>query len=223
MVARLVGIVVLVPLLAWGFFTLAGRWDWVAGWGCLAVLFAGSAASDVVVWRTNPELLLQRGTIAAGTKTWDIVCLTLFGISYLAILIVGALDGGRYGWSEMPVWLWPVGAGLFTASQAILTWCMVVNRNFEKTARIQTDRGHAVIQSGPYRFIRHPGYAATIVGYNFGTALMLVSWWAIVPAALSGIVLVIRTDLEDRMLRDELPGYRDYTERVRFRLVPGVW
>jgi protein-S-isoprenylcysteine O-methyltransferase Ste14 len=151
------------------------------------------------------------------------VCLSLFGLLFLAILAVGALDGGRYGWSTMPIWLWPLGAALYAASQAVATWCMVVNRFFEKTARIQTDQGHAVVQAGPYRHIRHPGYAATIVGFNFGTALMLGSWWALVPAVLASIVLVVRTALEDRMLLDELPGYRDYAGRVRFRLVPGLW
>jgi len=98
-----------------------------------------------------------------------------------------------------------------------------VNRNFEKTARIQSDRGHAVVQSGPYAYLRHPGYAATIVGFNFGTALMLLSWWACLPAVLAMIVLIVRTALEDRMLVEELAGYRDYAARVRYRLVPGVW
>jgi len=221
--ARLVAIGVLVPLFVWGFFALAGRWDWLAGWGCLIVLAAGAVVSDLVVWRTNPELLRQRGTIGKGTKTWDIVCLSLFGVLYLAILVVGALDGGRYFWSATTPWLWPAGAVLYAASQAVLTWCMVVNRNFEKTARIQSDRGHAVVQSGPYAYLRHPGYAATIVGFNFGTALMLLSWWACLPAVLAMIVLIVRTALEDRMLVEELAGYRDYAARVRYRLVPGVW
>jgi len=147
---RLVSIVILVPLFIWGFFGVAGRWDWPAGWGCLIVLAAGAVVSDVVVWRANPELLRQRGIIGKGTKTWDIVCLALFGVLYLAILVVGALDGGRYHWSAMSLWLWPAGAALYAAGQAVITWCMVVNRNFEKTARIQSDRGHAVARSGPY-------------------------------------------------------------------------
>jgi len=221
--ARLLAIVVLVPVFVWGFFAVAGRWNWLAGWGCLAVVALGAGLSDLVLWRANPELLRQRATFGKGTKTWDLVCLSLFGVLFLAILAVGAVDRGRFGWSRMPIWLWPVGAALYGASQAILTWCMVVNRNFEKTARIQTDRGHAVIQSGPYHYVRHPGYAATIVGFNFGTAFMLTSWLAFVPATLASVVLVVRTALEDRMLLDELPGYRDYAGGVRFRLVPGLW
>jgi len=201
--ARLLAIVVLVPVFVWGFFAVAGRWNWLAGWGCLAVVALGAGLSDLVLWRANPELLRQRATFGKGTKTWDLVCLSLFGVLFLAILAVGAV--------------------VYGASQAILTWCMVVNRNFEKTARIQTDRGHAVIQSGPYHYVRHPGYAATIVGFNFGTAFMLTSWLAFVPATLASVVLVVRTALEDRMLLDELPGYRDYAGGVRFRLVPGLW
>jgi protein-S-isoprenylcysteine O-methyltransferase Ste14 len=206
-----------------GFYALVKPWDWPAGWGCLIVLFLGSAISNLVVWRKCPELLRQRGRFAEGTKTWDKICLSLFGLLYLATLVVGALDSGYYGWSAVSAWLWPVGAVLYVASQAVLTWCMVVNRFFEKTARIQTDRGHTVVTSGPYRFVRHPGYAATILGYNVGTALMLLSWWALVPAALASVCLIVRTALEDHMLLNELPGYAAYAWRVRFRLVPGLW
>jgi protein-S-isoprenylcysteine O-methyltransferase Ste14 len=221
---RIAALVVGLAIFVGVFYAAVKPWQWPAGWGCLLVLVVGSAASDLVLRWKDPELLWRRGRLGTGTKTWDKICLSLFGLLYVAILIVGAVDSALSGWSTtMPAWLWPVGAVLYLLGQAVVTWCMVVNRFFEKTARIQTDRGHQVITAGPYSVVRHPGYTATIVGYNLGTALMLLSWWALVPTALAAACLIVRTALEDRMLRDELTGYADYAARVHFRLVPGLW
>jgi protein-S-isoprenylcysteine O-methyltransferase Ste14 len=100
---------------------------------------------------------------------------------------------------------------------------MLVNPHFEKTVRIQRDRSHKVIDAGPYRIVRHPGYACVIPGFVLCPPLVLGSWWSFVPALAAVIVLVIRTALEDRTLRNELPGYKEYAQRVRYRLLPGVW
>jgi protein-S-isoprenylcysteine O-methyltransferase Ste14 len=210
-------------LLFAGLFWVAGRWDWIGGWAYVAAMVSGSAASDFVVWRRDPDVIRARARMGAGTKTWDKVCLLLYAALYLAILVVGALDAGRYGWSHMPGWLMPVGIALVWLSQAVLAWCMIVNRYFEKTVRLQTDRGHTVIRSGPYAYMRHPGYAAAIAGYIMGVPFILGSWWAFVPALAASIVLVVRTVLEDRMLHAELAGYPDYAADVRYRLVPGIW
>ena len=99
---------------------------------------------------------------------------------------------------------------------------MVVNPFFEKTVRIQTDRGHRVVDTGPYAYVRHPGYVG-FLGWILAAPLLLASVWAIVPALISVVGLVIRTALEDRTLRAELPGYPEYAARVRFRLIPGMW
>jgi protein-S-isoprenylcysteine O-methyltransferase Ste14 len=223
MLSRVILAIVLIPVLVWGFFSLAGRWDWIRGWGFVVVVVLGNTTNDLYVWRKNPEVLLARARFGEGTKTWDKVCLPLFGVLYVVIVVVGALDGGRYSWSAMPGWLWPIGAILYILSLAVLGWSMAVNPHFEKTARIQTDRGHQVVDSGPYQFVRHPGYLAVIAGYISGTPLMLGSWWAFVPAALAATAMVIRTALEDRMLLAELAGYAGYASRVRHRLIPGVW
>ena len=116
-----------------------------------------------------------------------------------------------------------VGLTLFCAYVAILTWSMLVNTHFEKTVRIQTDRNHKVIDTGPYRVVRHPGYLGLIAGFILSAPLLLGSWWAFVPAVASTATLIVRTALEDRTLREELDGYEDYARRVRYRLVPGVW
>jgi len=221
--ARLASATLTVAIAIVSLFLVAGRWDWVGGWAYVAAIILGSAASEFAVWRHDPDVLRARAQIGAGTKTWDKICLSLYLIFYVAILVVGALDAGRYGSSDMPGWLMPVGIVLVWLSQAVLAWCMIVNRYFEKTARLQTDRGHQVIRSGPYGYVRHPGYAAASAGYIAGVPFILGSWWAFAPALAAAIVLVVRTVLEDRMLHAELAGYDDYAATVRYRLVPGVW
>ena len=204
------------------FFLVAGRLDWIRGWAYVGLLTVGQTASAIYIWRRDPELLTMRSKIGKGSKKWDKILLGLFGITYLGILITSALDV-RYSWSTMSRLLWPVGSVLYAFFIVIITWAMDVNRFFEKTVRIQTDRGHHVIDSGPYRFVRHPGYIATILGFILAAPLLLGSWWAFIPAFLSFACILIRTILEDRTLQMELPGYKEYTKRVRYRLLPRIW
>jgi protein-S-isoprenylcysteine O-methyltransferase Ste14 len=215
----ILGFILLVALFLW----IAGGLDWFAGWLYIGLLTCGHSISALYLWRKNPEMLKSRAKIGKGTKTWDMIVLGIFGIAYLATVIVAALDAGRYQTSGMPFWLWPVGAIMYCFFLIVTTWAMAINPFFEKTVRIQHDRGHQVIDSGPYRIVRHPGYTATIIGFIFATPFLLGSWWAFVPAGIAGASLVLRTCLEDRTLRNELPGYDDYAQRVRYRLVPGIW
>lgn len=204
------------------FFWVAGRFDWTRGWAYVVLLIVGQSISSLCVWRRDPEVLRRRGKIGQGTKTWDKIVLGLFGTSFLAVLIVAALDE-RYTWSAMSGWFWPLGAGLYVFCAFMLTWAMSVNTHFEKTVRIQHDRGHRVIDSGPYRIVRHPGYLGAIFGFVLAAPLLLGSWWAFVPAVIAVACLVVRTALEDRTLQKELEGYESYTRNVRHRLLPGVW
>ena len=223
MLKRTFLVIVVVAPFVWVLFTIAGRWDWIQGWAYLAVFVGGGTVSDLILWRRNPDLLRRRGRIGEGTKTWDKIILGTFGVTSVLIMIVGALDSGRYHWSMMPLWLWPVGAALCAMGQSIITWSMTANPFFEKTARIQTDQNHRVIDGGPYRYVRHPGYTGTILGMVLGSPLMLGSWWAFIPAVATVLGLVLRTVLEDRMLMQELDGYEAYARRVRFRLIPYLW
>jgi hypothetical protein len=131
--------------LVWGLFTIAGRWDWLAGWSYLAVLYAGNISTHIYLWFKNPDVLRWRARYGKGTKNWDKVCLAAFGVTFLLILVVAALDSGRYHWAPMPATLWSLGAALFVFGHGLITWSMRVNPFFEKTARIQTDRNHKVI------------------------------------------------------------------------------
>ena len=167
--------------------------------------------------------IVLSGTFGEDTKPWDKALLSLFGLAYLFVPITGALDAGRYGWSSMPQALWVLGLVLYAVFTFFTTWAMAVNTHFEKTVRIQTDREHRVIDTGPYRIVRHPGYAGTILGFLLSPPFLLLSWWALVPAGAAALVLVVRTALEDRFLRRELEGYAEYAKRVRYRLVPFLW
>ncbi len=203
-------------------FWLAGGLDWFRGWVFIGLLIFGQTLSTLYIGRKDPELLRRRAEIGQGTKTWDLVLLALFGLTYLAILVVAVFDA-QHHWSKMTIWLWPIGAGLHAFFVVVITWAMAVNTHFEKTVRIQKDRHHRVIDSGPYRIVRHPGYIATILGLVLATPLLLGSWWAFIPAILAAVCLILRTVLEDRTLRQELSGYEAYTRKVHYRLLPGLW
>jgi protein-S-isoprenylcysteine O-methyltransferase Ste14 len=176
----------------------------------------------LVIRRLNPEIFAARSRIQPGTKRWDRILLMFLFPAMLAILLVAALDDARFHWSGMS---WPfvaLGYVLLVAGMGIALWCQVVNRFFEPGVRIQTDRGHVVVDTGPYAIVRHPGYVGAWLLF-VGMALALGSWWALVPAVIAGFILVLRIVGEERTLREELPGYAAYTERVRYRLIPGIW
>lgn len=203
-------------------FWPAGTLQWPAGWAYLGIVAAYFCINVVYLNRVNPELIAHRMRFGAGTKRWDIVWLIVFSPLFTGIYVVAGLDAVRYEWSAMPGWLWPVGLALFALGAWLFTWSMGVNPYFEKTVRIQTERGHHVIDTGPYAHVRHPGYVG-LFGWMLGTPLLLGSWYALGPAVLASIATIVRTALEDRTLRAELHGYEAYAARVRYRLVPGIW
>jgi protein-S-isoprenylcysteine O-methyltransferase Ste14 len=203
-------------------FVPAGRLDWAAAWVYLGLLVAFSIANLVYLRRVNPELIDRRTRITRGTKRWDVVWSIVFSPLFVAVYAVAGLDAGRYGWSSMPGWLWLVGLALFLLGMALFSRAMGENPFFEKTVRIQEERGHRVVETGPYRLVRHPGYLG-FVGWILSTPLLLGSWWAFVPTLLSIAGMMVRTAFEDRTLKAELPGYAEYANHTRYRLVPGLW
>ena len=202
-------------------FVPAGRLDWRLGWIYLGIMAVYVTISWACLQRWNPELIAHRMRVGTGTKTWDKVWAALFAPLMIAVYVVAGLEA-RDGVSSLPGAAWLLGLAIFISGSAMLTWSMVVNPFFEKTVRIQTERGHRVIDTGPYAYVRHPGYVG-FVGWILGTPLLLGSAWAFVPALLSVVGIVVRTALEDRTLQAELSGYPEYAARVRFRLIPGVW
>ncbi len=191
---------------------------WGAFIGLMVVFFL---AHFFYVGLVNPEVLKHRIVLGKGTETWDWVWQGVFSPVLVAILVVAGLDI-RSGWAPLPLWVWPIGLVLFVLGAGLFLRAMAENPFFEKTVRIQSERGHHVIDTGPYRTVRHPGYVGAFA-WILSFPLLLTSAWALLPTALTMIGLLVRTALEDRTLQKKLPGYADYAARVRWRLIPGVW
>jgi protein-S-isoprenylcysteine O-methyltransferase Ste14 len=223
LVKRLVkGGVVELAILGGVLFGIAGRLDWPAAW-LVILLFTGHLVlSGWLLFHRNPELLEERLTTASNVPHWDRLIARGNRILLPIFLATAALDAGRFGWSAMPMVVRAIGTAAVVAAIGVVYWCAAANHFLSARSRIQSERGHTVVQHGPYRFVRHPMYASRIV-LTMGVALILGSWIALVPALLIALLLVLRTSLEDRLLTTELPGYRQYAEHVPERLVPGLW
>ena len=201
----------------------AGRWDWGAGWLYVFIFLAFDAATALVVIPRHPGLLIERSQRSLNVKTWDRVIMPLAaGILPLSGWILAGLDQ-RWGWlpAVSPA-LQLVGFMLTLLGHGLIVWAMAANAYFSPVVRIQDDRDHQVAEGGPYRMIRHPGYLGAIL-FSLGIPLLLESWWALIPGAISVVLYFLRTSLEDQALSEELPGYAEFTERVKSKLIPGVW
>lgn len=203
-------------------FLPVGRIDWPPGWIFIAVVVAAFGLSALLLARVNPIIYRARSRFQPGTEKWDLILLAVLLPAMVAEIPIATLDAGRMGWSDVPQWVVLMGYVLLIGGIAVTTWAQAVNPFFEPGVRIQKERAQRVITSGPYRFLRHPGYSAAIAIF-VGIPLALASWWALLPAALAIALLVIRTGLEDRLLQAELPGYADYARRTRYRLLRGLW
>jgi protein-S-isoprenylcysteine O-methyltransferase Ste14 len=203
-------------------FVPAGTLARFRGWLFFFVLVGTITLAFLYLRRVNPEVITARISRHKGTKLWDLVLMGIFYPTVMAVVVLAALDDGRFHWFPLPWWVCGLGYVVFITGIAGLTWAESVNKFFERTVRIQTDRGHRVIDTGPYAMIRHPGYLSACL-IVVGMSLALGSAWALLPAVSACMVLIVRTMLEDRTLRAELAGYKEYAGRVRYRLVPGVW
>jgi protein-S-isoprenylcysteine O-methyltransferase Ste14 len=207
-------------IMAGALFGSAGRFDWIGAW----ILLAAHLITQVVSLKLlDPELLAERSKFQKGTKRWDVpIVLLAAGAMPIATLIVAGLDA-RYGWTpSFGTSTLLLAAAVFALGWMLILWAMQTNRFFSATVRIQHERSHQVISGGPYRYIRHPGYAGAIL-FQLAIPFLLSSFWALIPSGLSAVLFILRTALEDRTLQEELSGYADYAARVRSRLVPGLW
>ncbi|MFT3998678.1 MAG: isoprenylcysteine carboxylmethyltransferase family protein [Rhizobium sp.] len=203
-------------------FLPAGRLDWPPGWIFVAFLALAYGASLLVLRRVNPGIFRARSRFQTGTKHWDLILVSLMCLGMVAEIPVATLDAGRMSWSAVPMPVMILGYVLLAAGIALATWAQAINRFFEPGVRLQRERGQHVVSNGPYAFVRHPGYVSAIMVF-IGLALSLASWWALLPAGWATALLILRTRWEDALLRDELEGYVEYSRRVRFRLLPGLW
>tara|TARA_B100000609_G_scaffold199243_1_gene201444 strand:- start:911 stop:1630 length:720 start_codon:yes stop_codon:yes gene_type:complete len=207
----------------WGYMWLGGGVRWWQGWLMLGVMFVGETLRAVYVSRKQPEMFKRRGEFGEGTQSWDKAWLTVFGLVLTVMFVIGPLDGGRYLWAPLPVWTIPIGIVLYILYLVFFGWAMSVNPHFEKTVRLQEDRGHKVITTGPYAYIRHPGYIGSILGFGIAPPLMMCSAWALVPGLLLIPCFMVRTAWEDAFLQRELDGYAAYAQKVKYKLFPGLW
>ena len=214
-------VVVVVVVFARFVFMNASRLGWTLGWIYMGIITATFAINLVCLRLWNPELTHRRIRFGKFIKNWDILWGVLSAFAIIAVFVVASKEAGN-GVSREPGVSWLLGLAIFISGWALVNWSMVVNPFFEKTVRIQTEHGHHVIDSGPYAYLRHPGYLG-FSGWILSTPLLLASNWAFIPALILVVLLVVRTALEDHMLHVELPGYSVYAARVRFRLIPGIW
>jgi protein-S-isoprenylcysteine O-methyltransferase Ste14 len=215
-----IGFLVLIQVVA--LFVSAWKWNWWNAWAYLGLYLVFLAFNAFILLGKHKELVEERSQIGEGAKGWDKIIGLITGTGGFAILILAGLDE-RFGWAgSIPLWVQIAAFVLLGLSYPLFTWAMVSNKFFSTIVRIQKDRGHTVQTGGPYRFVRHPGYASLLCSY-ITIPIALGSLWACIPMVLLVANLFLRTALEDRTLLNELDGYKEYATSVRYRLIPGVW
>ena len=197
----------------------AGRLSYWQGWVFVGVNFALLIVNYLLL-RERPDLIEERLTPGKGSKWWDKVYFAVTTPLFFITIILAALDAGRLHWGPaLPLWVYIISLAMYLAGQAVHLWAKGTNRWFATVSRIQKDRGQQVCREGPYRFVRHPGYAGGLL-FMLATPLILGSWLALIPEAVAAGFLIARAHLEDRLLLDGLPGYAEYAKQVRHRLLP---
>lgn len=202
------------------FFLSAGSLAWIQGWIVASIMFTGNVVGTLLI---DPEMLQKPAGAKSGDRPDDALLASIMGrLGPIVIIITSGLDF-RFGWSEpFPPVLAILGLIFFTLGDVLTLWATKENRFFSSVVLIQKERGHHVITTGPYRIVRHPGYLGSII-FLLAMPFALASYWALIPAVITIIVSFVRTDREDNTLKRELEGYSRYAERVRYRIIPGVW
>ena len=203
----------------------SGDAGWTMGWVFSAFSFAYSLLSRLALLRRNPDLIAERSDALKKTNVepWDRKLMPFIAILLPTALVLLAGFDRRFGWSpEFPAWLqWGVYLPMIIGA-AIAQWAAMENAFFSAVVRIQADRGQTVVTTGPYRFVRHPGYAGGLL-FSLSMPVALGSLWAGIPIVIGQILAVVRTSLEDKTLMRKLSGYREYAEKTTKRLIPVIW
>jgi protein-S-isoprenylcysteine O-methyltransferase Ste14 len=203
---------------------ISQQWDWWQAWVYAILSIAAFVISRALVARRNPGLLAERSRFLRheDAKPWDKTLAPLVGLGGALVPLAAGLEA-RFGQSvDFSLLVELAALVVLMAGYVLASYALIENAYFSGMVRIQTDRGQHVISSGPYRWVRHPGYAGALLAY-LATPLLLDAVWALLPALFLTVVLIVRTNLEDQTLQAELTGYREYAQRVRYRLLPGVW
>jgi len=200
-------------------FVAAGRLDWTWAWVYLGINLANVLIVGPITIRTNPVTVAEHDELKK-TEKWDVGSVFYLLAMYIALPLVAGLDV-RFGWArDLSIALHVAGASVLAVGLGLASWVMITNPYIWSEVPIQ--RGQTVCSAGPYRFVRHPAYAGLIL-QALGVPILLGSLWALVPGITAAVCIIVATSSEDRILQAELPGYQDYAQNVRFRLVPGIW
>jgi protein-S-isoprenylcysteine O-methyltransferase Ste14 len=214
-------VVVIFPLLP---MIISGRWNWWQAWVMAVVFILGFIVSRVIAARKTPDILKERANYTRhdDTQPWDKWLSPVVAFGSVLILLAAGLDA-LFDWSpDLSLGLELLGLALIVLGYGLGSYALIENAFFSGTVRLQPERGQTVISSGPYAWVRHPGYLGSLIA-NLGIPLLLDSPWAFLPVFIISVFFVLRTHLEDRFLRANLPGYSEYAKKVRYRLLPGVW
>ena len=214
-------VMVLFPLFP---MIISGRWNWWQAWVMAGLFILSFIVSRAIAAKKNPDILKERANYATqgNTQAWDKWLSPIMAFGSVFVLLAAGLDE-RFSWSpNLPLGWELLGLALILFGYIFGSFAFVENAFFSGTVRLQPERGHTVISSGPYAFVRHPGYLGSLIA-SLGMPLLLDSLWAFVPVIIFGFFFVLRTHLEDRFLRENLAGYSDYAKKVRYRLFPGIW
>ncbi len=220
-VVQVLFFVVVLPFLP---LLISRQWGWWEAWLYAIISILGFAISRILAARRHPDLIAERARMMQheDAEAWDRRLAPLLGLGGILIPLAAGLEA-RMVWSQdFNTTLKIIALFLILAGYILGSYALMENRFFSGVVRLQTERGQHVVSSGPYGWVRHPGYAGALLAY-WGTPIFLDSVWAFLPVLFTTIVLVVRTSLEDRTLQEKLDGYREYAARVRYRLVPRVW
>jgi protein-S-isoprenylcysteine O-methyltransferase Ste14 len=220
-VVMLLLVLVIFPLLP---MIISGRWDWWQAWVMFAVFVLSFIVSRAIAARKTPDILKERANSATrdNTQAWDKWLSPVVAFGSVFILLVAGLDVLFNRSADLPLGMELFGLFLIVVGYALGSYAFIENAFFSGTVRLQEERGHKVISSGPYAWVRHPGYLGSLIA-SLGIPLLLNSLWAYVPVIIIGFFFVLRTHLEDQFLQENLPGYSGYAKEVRYRLFPGIW
>jgi protein-S-isoprenylcysteine O-methyltransferase Ste14 len=205
-------------------FASAGTVDWPGAWIYLAFAVAVSVAGGLWLLRRDPGLLAERlgSLFQRDQKGWDKIFMMAMVALWLGWLVLMGFDARRFSWSHVPASLQGLGFGLIVVANYIIALTFRENSYAAPVVKIQKERGHQVVSTGPYAYVRHPMYAGALL-YMIGTPLLLGSWWGLAASVLIIVLVGVRAVLEERTLAAELEGYAQYAARVRYRLVPYLW
>lgn len=205
------------------FFISAGRTDLPRACFFFGLYFVSLFLNMVIFLKFNPEVIRGRSLIIRGEmEWWDKIFGVFYTVFILTMFTICGLDVGRFNISSTGVEFFAVGMIIFAVGWVFVAWSMVENKFFEATVRIQKERDQRVVSTGPYAIVRHPGYVGMILFY--GCAPFIIgSLYGLIPALLLAFAFIFRTHFEDKFLYEELPGYEEYTRKVKYRLLPFIW